>query len=141
MTNKGIESNIRSLGTFLEFWGGFHSIYANITGKDIITQEDENKFLETKATIGAKYDQLNKELDFKYMPHGRLTDPVDDIFAMKTIRFMSENNLKRIEASWKDSYVFLNNIMEQLKTKKKLVEDFNPVSSFFRNILDKITSI
>ena len=138
MINRKIETDIEALKGFLEFWGRFHSIYGDITSKEIISFDDENKFLETKAIINTKYSELNKALDFRYMPHGRLTDPVSDILSMKTIRFMSEDNLKRIEGNWKDSYVFLNNIMEQLKTKKKITEDFNPVSSFFRRTFSKL---
>ena len=138
MINKKIESDIRALKGFLEFWGRFHSIYGDIIVKGIITAEDENKFLETKAMINAKYDELNRALVSKYMPHGRPTDPVSDILSMKTIRFVSEENIKKIENDWKDSYVFLNNVMEQLKGQKKISDDFNPVSSFFRRVLDKI---
>lgn len=138
MTNRKIESDIQTLNGFLEFWGRFHSIYGDISAKDIITSDDENKFLETKSMIKDKYEELNKALAVKYIPHGRLTDPVNDVLSMKTMRFMSEDNLKRIENDWKDSYVFLNNIMEQLKTKKKISDDFNPVLSFFRRIFDKI---
>ena len=138
MMNKKIESDIRTLKDFLEFWGRFHSIYSDIIGKDIISAEDETKFLGTKVMIRTKYDELNKALDFRYSPHGRLTDPASDILSMKTIRFVSEDNLKKIENNWKDSYVFLNNIMEQLKTKRKISEGFNPVASFFKRVLDKI---
>lgn len=132
--NKKIEADIKALKGFLEFWGRFHSIYSDIIARDLISGDDENKFLETKAMMAAKYDELNRALDSKYMPHGRLTDPARDIFSMKTIRFVSEENLERIDNSWKDSYVFLNNIMEQLKARKGLAEDSNPVSGFFRRI-------
>jgi len=136
MINKKIETGTKALRDFIEFWGKFHSIYNITTSKDIITSDDENKFLETKAAIKTKYEELNKRLDVRYMPHGRLTDPVDDLLALKTIRFISEDNLKKVENDWKDSYVFLNNIMEQLINKKRMAEDFNPVSMFFKRIFD-----
>ena len=137
MVNKKIETDIKALKSFLEFWGRFHSIYGGIISKATITSDDENKFLETKGMMKSKYDELNKALDFKYMPHGRLTDPVNDILSFKTIRFISEYNLKKIENDWKDSYVFLNNITEQLITKKRIREDFNPISTFFKRIFVK----
>lgn len=137
MIDKRIVSDIQALKGFLEFWGRFHSIYGDIISKDRITGDDETKFIEAKEMIRAKYDSLNKQLDLKYMPHGRPTDPVSDLLSMKTIRFVSEDNIKKIENDWKDSYVFLNNIMEQMKTTKKISDDFNPVSAFLRRILKR----
>ncbi len=136
MTNKKISSDIQAMKNFLEFWGRFHSIYGDIIAKDIITAEDENKFLETKVILNTKYDEMNKALVSRYMPHGRMTDPVGGILSMKTIRFMSEDNLKKIENDWKDSYVFLNSVMEQLKGQKSVSDNLNPVSSFFRRIFE-----
>lgn len=136
MIYKKIDSGIKNIKGFLEFWGKFHSIYSEIITKGIISSDDESKFLETKDMMKSKYSELRSSLDFKYMPHGRLTDPVSDILDMQTIRFMSEKNLKKIENDWKDSYVFLNNIAEQLMHNKRRLEDFNPVGVFFKRVFE-----
>ncbi len=138
MINKKVEADIKALKGFLEFWGRFHSIYTGMISRDTISAEDENKFFEAKSMMRTKYDELGRALDFKYMPHGRLTDPVVDILSLKTLRLVSEDNLKKMEDDWKDSYVFLNNIMEQLITKKTVTEGFNPVSEFFRRIFERV---
>jgi len=137
MIYKKIDSDIKAMNSFLEFWGKFHSIYTVSASKELISGDDETKFLETKDTIKGKYDELRSVLDFKYMPHGRLTDPVSDILGMQTIRFISEKNIKRIENDWKDSYVFLNNITEQLSNKKRRLKNFNPVGVFFKRMFDR----
>ena len=49
MKDKKTETDIKSMKSFLEFWGKFHSIYSNTLEKGIITKEDEDKFLETKV--------------------------------------------------------------------------------------------
>ena len=122
---------------FLEFWGKFHSIYSNTSEKGLITKEDEEKFLETKSMIHSKYGELKNSLDYHYMPHGRLTDPVSDILSLQTIRFISEDNLKKLNNDWKDSYVFLNNIFERLKTRKRRFENFNALGVFFKRFREK----
>ena len=137
MKDKKTEADIKLMQDFLEFWGKFHAIYSSMLGKGIITKEDEEKFLETKLTIRNKYDELKSTLEYHYMPHGRLTDPVGDLLALQTVRFISEDNLKKVDDDWKDSYIFLNNIYERLKTRKHRFEDFNALGVFFKRIKEK----
>jgi hypothetical protein len=137
MIDKKTEGDIKAVKGFLEFWVKFHSIYNDTISKDIISQEDESKFLEAKAMIKAKYDALKGSLEFKYMPHSRLTDPVNDVLMLDNIRFISEKNLKKLSEDWKDSYIFLNNIAERLKSKKRRLEQFSPVGVFFKRVLER----
>ena len=138
MRDKKTEIDIKAMGGFLEFWGRFHSIYSSMLEKGIITKEDEDKFLETKLAIRNKYDELKSSLEYRYMPHGRPTDPVSDILALQTIRFVSEDNLKKINHNWKDSYIFLNNIFERLKTRKRRFKEFSELGVFFKRIRERI---
>lgn len=137
MIDRKTEADIKAIKGFLDYWTKFHSIYNDIISKGLITQDDEKKFLETKGLIKNKYDELKNGLEFKYMPHARLTDPVSDILALSTIRFMAERNLKKLSYDWKDSYVFLNNILERLKNKKRRLEEFNPVGVFLKRFFEK----
>ncbi len=137
MIDKKTESDIKAIKGFLEFWAKFHSIYNNIISKELITQEDEIKFLETKDIIKSKYDELKGGFEFKYMPHMRLTDPVSDILVLSGIRFMSEKNMRKANDNWKDSYVFLNSILERLKNKKRRLGQFNPVGVFFKRAFER----
>ncbi len=138
MKDKKTEIDIKLMRGFLEFWGKFHSIYSATFGKGIITKEDEEKFFETKSMICSKYDELKNALEYHYMPRGRLTDPVSDILSVQTIRFISENNLKKLNNDWKDSYIFLNNISERLNMKKRRFKEFNALGVFFKRIIEKI---
>ena len=132
MIDKKIESNIKLVKSFLEFWAKFHSAYNDCISSQIISKDDEDKFLETKAMIKDKYSYLTNTLDFKYVPHGRLTDPVNDILLLHNVRFVSEKNLKKLQDDWRDSYIFLNNILERLKNNKRRMEEFNPIGVFFK---------
>ena len=138
MKDKKTEVDIKSMRGFLEFWGKFHSIYSSTSGKGIITKEDEDKFLETKLMIRNKYDELKGTLEYKYMPHGRLTDPVSDILSLQTVRFVSEDNLRKLNNDWKDSYIFLNNIFERLKTRKRRFEGFNTLGVSFKRMRENL---
>jgi hypothetical protein len=131
---KKSEQDIKTVKSFLEFWGKFHSIYANIISKELITQDDEAKFLETKELIRMKYDEMKKGMDLHYVPRTRPTDPVSDILALNGVRFMAEKNLSKVDDDWKDSYVFLNSILERLKGNKRRLEQFNPVGVFFKRM-------
>ena len=137
MIDKKTEYGIRAMKDFLELWAKFHSLYMDIISRDVISSDDENKFLDTGRIIKAKYEELKNSLDFRYMPHGRMSDPAAEILAVETIRFMSERNLKKLENDWKDSYVFLNNIAERLEDKKRRLGDFNPIGVFFKRVLDR----
>jgi len=136
MIDKKTEIDIKEVKGFLEFWIKFHAIYESSLSKTV-TKEDEDKFLSTRDMIRNKYEELRGALDFNYMPHGRLTDPVADILAMNTIRFMSEKNAKKIEGDWKDSYIFLNNIIERLENKKRRLGQFNTVGVFFKRMFER----
>ena len=137
MRDKKTEIDIKSMKGFLEFWDKFHSICSGTLEKELITKEDEDKFLETKLMIRNKYEEVKSSLEYHYMPHGRLTDPVSDILSLQTIRFISEDNLKKLNNDWKDSYVFLNNIFERLKTRKRRFENFNALGVFFKRFREK----
>lgn len=137
MIEKNYESDIKAVKSFIEMWVKFHSIYSGVVSKENISKEEEEKFLETKGLIGSKYDALKGGLEFKYMPHGRFTDPVNDIISMDNIRFISEKNLKKTDSDWKDSYVFLNSILERLKNNKRRMEQFNPVGVFFKRFVEE----
>ncbi|MDD5496682.1 MAG: hypothetical protein PHP46_06250 [Candidatus Omnitrophica bacterium] len=137
MIVKKLESDIKDLRSFLEFWEKFHSMYASVVSKEIVTKEDELKFLETKNLISGKYEALKNNLEFNYVPHGRMTDPVDEILVVNNIRLMSEHSLKKMDDDWKDSYVFLNKILERIKDNKRRLEAFNPIGVFFKRIFEK----
>jgi len=136
MRDKKTELDIKGIKGFLEFWMKFHSIYNGIISKELITDDEEGKFLDTKNMIRNKYEELKSALEFKYMPHSRLTDPVSDILELSGIRFISERKLKRLDEDWKDSYIFLNNILERLESKKRRLEQFNPIGVFLKRFME-----
>ena len=137
MIDRKTEADIKSLKDFLEVWGKFHSLYEDVIKKDIISKDDEEKFLETKGMVRKKYEDLKSLLDFKYEPHSRLTDPAGDILAFDNIRFVSEKILKKMGEDWRDSYIFLNNIQERLELKKRRLSEFNPVGVFLKRVLER----
>lgn len=137
MIDKKIESDIKCVKGFLEYWEKLHSIYNSITASTSLAKEDEDRFLESKNMVKTKYDELLKMMEFKYMPHGRMTDPVLDILDLQSLHFISEKKLKKVNDDWKDSYVFLNNILEHLKNNRRRMEQFNPVGVFFKRVLER----
>ncbi|MBN1527341.1 MAG: hypothetical protein JW919_07155 [Candidatus Omnitrophica bacterium] len=137
MIDKKTETDIKDLKNFLEFWTKFHSIYETTISKEIISKDEEKKFLETKDLITSKYEALRGGLEFKYMPHSRLTDPVNDILSINSVSFMSEKHLKKVNDDWRDSYIFLNSVLERLKNKKKRLEQFHPVAVFLKRVFDR----
>ncbi len=137
MIDRKIESDIKNVKGFLEYWGKLHSIYNSIIANASLTKEDEDRFIGSKNMVKAKYDELRKIMEFKYMPHGRLTDPVCDILDLQSLHFISEKKLKKVNDDWKDSYVFLNNILERLKNNRRRLEQFNPVGVFVKRALER----
>lgn len=138
MVDKKTESDIKALKVFLELWAKFHALYVSALSKEVISDEDEKKFLEAKNVIGAKYRSLNDVMEFKYMPHARLDDPVGEVLKIEAIKFISEKNMRKLEADWKDSYIFLNSILERLESKRMRLEAFNPIGVFFKRIMERI---
>lgn len=136
MKDKKTESDIKILNGFLEFWAKFHSIYSEVLSKDIISDEDEAKFFSVRDAIRSKYEALGDSLEFKYAPHSRMTDPVEGVLSINSIRLMSEKGLKKLEDDWRDSYVFLNSIAERLKNKKRRLGGFNPVGVFLKRFFE-----
>ena len=136
MIDKKTESDIKTVRRFLEFWAKFHSIYSGVISMENISSEAESNFMETKEIIKKMYGELKGGLEFKYMPHGRLTDPVSDILEIDNVRFVAEKNLRKLRGDWKDSYVFLNNILERLESKKRRLDQFNPMAVFVKKFFD-----
>ena len=64
MIDRKTETDIKSIKSFMEFWTKFHSIFTESIAKDIISNEDEAKFLETRDNIKAKYEELKNTLEF-----------------------------------------------------------------------------
>jgi hypothetical protein len=137
MIDKKIEADIKEVTAFLELWGKFHSIYRLTIAKERISNDDEAKFLETKDILAKRYEEMRSSLDLKYSPYGRLTDPIEEILALKGIRLISEKNLKKLEADWSDAYVFLNSILERLKNNRRRFDQFNPVGVFIKRIFKR----
>lgn len=137
MIDKKTELDIKDMKTFLELWSKFHSIYDEVISREIITKEDERRFLETKDLVSDKYESLKGGLEFKYMPHSRLSDPVNEILMVDKVLFMSEKNLKKLNEDWRDSYVFLNNVLERLKNKKRRFEQFNPIGVYVKRFFER----
>jgi hypothetical protein len=136
MRDRKTESDIKSIKSFIEFWTKFHSIFSGMVSSQIISQDDETKFCETRDMIRAKYETFRKELDFTYMPHARLTDPVDEVLKIGGIRLMSEKGLKKLNEDWRDSYIFLNSILERFASKKKRLEEFNTAGVLVKRFID-----
>jgi hypothetical protein len=146
MIDKKTEADIKIVKGFLEFWVKFHSIYSGVASKDNISKEEEAKFLQTKSLIKNKYEELCGNLDIKYIPRARMTDPVSDILKVDSIRLMAEKNLKKVEDDWRDSYIFLNGVLERLKGRKKRLEQFSPAGVFVKrffevNFLDRLREV
>lgn len=137
MIDKKTEIDIKSLREFLELWGKLHSLYSDTISKERISKDDEDAFLRSKSALKAKYEALKGSLEFKYMPHMRLTDPVCDILNLCGIHFITESSLKKLEDDWRDSYIFLNNILERFENNKRRFEQFNPVGVFIKKIFDR----
>jgi hypothetical protein len=137
MIDRKTESDIKSVKGFLEFWGKLHFLYSSTISKERITKEDEDAFLRAKSALRSKYEAMKAGMEFNYMPHTRLTDPVGEILGLERINFISEKSLKKLEDDWRDSYVFLNSILERLENKKRRLEQFNPVGVFFKKIFDR----
>jgi hypothetical protein len=138
MIDRKTESAIKQIKGFIEFWTKFHALYAETIQKTVVSAEDDRKFIEARDAIRKKYAQLKGALDHNYMPQARFTDPVSDVLAVETVRFGSETSLKKLENDWKDSYVFLNNIAERLRQKRRRLEDFNPVGVFFKKMWENV---
>jgi hypothetical protein len=136
MIDKKTESDIKTLKGFLELWVKFHSIYSGVAFKENISKEEESKFLDTKTLIKNKYDSLKIELDIRCAPYSRLTDPIDDILQMDTIRLMAERNMQKVADDWRDSFIFLNSILERLNNKKKRLEPFSPAGVFLKRFFE-----
>lgn len=136
MIDRRTESAIKEIRSFIDYWTKFHAIYERISAQDTITQDDEAAFLETKGTIAKKYDELTAGLDLRYAPHGRLSDPVRAVLQVESIRFISEKNLKVLNDDWRDSYVFLNGILERMKSKKRRLGQFSPVGVFLKKLFE-----
>lgn len=141
MIDKKTEADIKAIKSFLELWRKFHSIYNEAVSKEVISKEGEATFLETRDMIKLKYGELKNTLEIRYAPHSRLTDPADDILALSGIRLMSEKSLKKLNEDWRDSYVFLNSIMERLKNRKRRLEEFNPISVLFKRFFEREASV
>ncbi|MBN2453591.1 MAG: hypothetical protein JXB40_04945 [Candidatus Omnitrophica bacterium] len=137
MIDRKTEQDIRSLKEFLELWTKFHSMYDEAISRENISGEDEAKFLEARDKIKGRYLELKKTLGINYVPHSRLTDPADDVLAINSMRMMSEKSLKKLNEDWKDSYIFLNSIMENLKSRKKHLEGINPAVMFFGKLFGR----
>lgn len=134
MKDKKSEADIKLVKEFLELWSKFHSIYSQTVSKGTISKDDEAKFLDTKNLIKDRYETLRGALEFTYMPQARVTDPVSEILALDRILVISERVLKKAEEDWRDSYVFLNSILERLKNKRRRLEQANPLAVFAKRV-------
>jgi hypothetical protein len=134
MIDKHVASSLKELKSFLEFWEKFHSIYESTLSKTVLSADDEAKFLETRNLIREKYEALKSILDFKYTPHTRLTDPVQEVLDVENIRFVSERMNRKTEDDWRDSYVFLNSILERLYDNRQRARAANPAGAFLKKI-------
>ena len=137
MIDKKTEIDIKSLREFLELWGRLRSLYSDIISRDRISKDDEDAFLKAKSALQIKYDALKSGLEFKYMPHMRLTDPVGEILKLEGIHFISEIGLKKLEDDWRDSFIFLSSILERFENNKRRFEQFNPVGVFIKKMFDR----
>ena len=137
MIDRKTEAAIKAASGFLEFWTQFHAMYEEILSRGIITQDEEAKFLSAKDAMRKKYEELAAGFDLAYASRGRLTDPVSDILGIGSIRLVSEKNLKKLNDDWRDSYVFLNSIVERLKSKKRRLGQFNPMGVFFKKLFSR----
>lgn len=135
MIDRKMEDDITDVKNFLEFWGKFHAIYSEVISRERISEEDDLRFSETREMIRSKYKDLRESLEIRYAPHGRITDPVNDVLEVGTVHHISEKKMKKLSDDWKDSYVFLNNILENLKSRAKVSRDMKPPFAFLKRIL------
>ncbi len=137
MIDRKTEQNLKDIKSFLELWVKFHDLFKQTISKDIITVNDEKHFLETRDLIARKYEELIRSFEFRYMPYNRLKDPVMEVLLLKTLSVISEERLKKVGGDWRDSYIFLNNIFERLKSRKRRLERFSTVGVFIKRLLER----
>ncbi len=138
MIDKKTEENIKDLSGFMDSWLKFRQLYMTICSKSLLTKEDESIFFETKELVSKRYAALKDKMEFKYMPYSRLTDPVHEILGLDGISCMSEKKSRRIDDDWRDSYIFLNSILERLKNRKKRLEHFSTIGVWVKRMFERI---
>jgi len=141
MIEKRTEENIKDLKSFLESWTKFHQLYNDIITKNLLTKEDETIFFDEKEIVSKQYGALKDKMEFKYMPFNRLTDPISEILGIDNVSYMSEKKTKRLEDNWNDSYIFLNNILERLKNRKRRLDHFSTTGVWIKRMFERIVNL
>jgi hypothetical protein len=119
---------------FIELWKKFNQIYKEAMGKSVITEEEEELFLETKSIVARKFQTMVDSITVERSTIDRTYDVINQILSLKSISAISEEALRKLNNDWHQSYISLNRLLghleaQQSETTKKPVIDFRRITS------------
>lgn len=135
MIDKKLESNIKDMKKFLEFWSKFHEIYNNAIANKNSLNTDEENFLSTRSLVNFRFHDLMDSANIK--PHNRLTrgSPIYEILSLESLSGISDDKLKRLEDCWTESFFYLSSILNRFQKKKNHIEKFNKFVFIMKNLI------
>jgi len=137
MVDKRLKTKIKNTKDFVTLWLKFHNLYKDATKKGAITQEQEDLFLDTKSLITDRYKDLRDSLSLDSSNRDETMDVVSHVLSLKSMAAISDEAFRKIEESWQHSYTFLNNILNDLKSKDEELARKRSVFEFSKRIFDK----
>jgi len=139
MKDKTIETQLRLLTLQLDNWKKLHDLitYGLDKARPIISAEQERQFTEIRANLLQETEHIFGALGILAELSGRAMNVLQRCISVRGVRELSNEEVRRLEAEWNGVFTKLGTVQGQLKSRRKFLEEQNPVTYFVSRLFSR----
>lgn len=137
MRDKTLERKLRLLSLHLDNWKKLHELltYGLDKAKPIISADQEHQFTETRGHLLQETEHIFTELDVLRDLSSRAMNVLNRACSMRSVRDLSPEEARRLEADWNAVFTRLGVVQGQLKARRKELSKQHPVIYYLQSLL------
>src|SRR3954462_10461174 len=139
MKDKILETKLRVLTLQLDSWKKLHDFitYALDKAKPIVSAEQERQFTEVRAHLLQETEIVFTELNLLGELSGKAMNVLQRASSVRGVRELSNEDVRRLEAEWNGVFTKLGVMQGQLKSRRKLLSEQNPLSYYLSRLFSR----
>lgn len=137
MRDKILERQLRLLNLHLDNWKRLHDLitYGLDKAKPIISAEQERQFTDIRANLLQESEHIFTELGVVGELSGRAMNVLQRSISLRSVRELTPDEVRRLEADWNGVFTKLGVVQGQLKSRRKALAGENAALYYVKRLL------
>ncbi|MBA2270332.1 MAG: hypothetical protein H0W20_07015 [Chthoniobacterales bacterium] len=139
MRDKNLDRQLRLLTLQLDSWKKLHDLitYGLDKARPIISAEQERQFTDIRENLLQETEHSLRDLGLLGELSGRAMNVLQRGVSLRSVRELSTDDVRRLEADWNSVFTKLGVLQGQLKSRRKVLAGQTPLSHLMSRLLGR----